>query len=211
MRRWRQTRSFVMFAIALIQLARNAELNRCAFQRVVFGFFDAGFGVDIACADAFARDAVDCDRCDDHYGFTHLRDLFDRVSPRRGLTIKDVGHGVPLHVFDHVFVTGIIRPTFARFDQIGVQRLAQATQRLRKGITLFKIVVSPASSAQCEPIRTLFIMASLFAFVVVLFITFLSSKSRLSEKLKQDVFRLKTTSRVSSVKQCITRFSLLQV
>src|SRR5215210_5260720 len=60
--------------LALVQLARDAELNGRALQRVVLGLLDAGLVVGVPRPDALARDAVNGDGAGDG---DHLADLDD--------------------------------------------------------------------------------------------------------------------------------------
>src|SRR4051812_41243704 len=67
--------------LALVQLARDAELDGRALQGVVLGLLDAGLVVGRARPDALARDAVDGDRTGDGDHVADLDDAANRVRP----------------------------------------------------------------------------------------------------------------------------------
>src|SRR5215813_8030062 len=115
-----------------IQVTRDAEFHRGAFQRVVFGLLDAGLAFGRAGSDALARYAVNGDRGGHRNQIAHLRDVADGVRPVGRDAIQDVRHGVPFDVFDPVGLPLAIGPSFARLDQPWINRLAQRAQQVRE-------------------------------------------------------------------------------
>src|SRR5215207_3227787 len=106
--------------LALVELARDAELDGGALQRVVLGLLDAGLVVGVPRPDALARDAVDDDGGGDGHHAADLRDVADGVRPRRRDAVEYVGHDVPLNIFDHVLVALPVGPALTRLDELRV-------------------------------------------------------------------------------------------
>src|SRR5436853_585846 len=61
--------------LALVKLARDAELNGCAFQSIMLGLLDAHLTFGCAGTDAFARDAINRDGGGDGNHVADLRDV----------------------------------------------------------------------------------------------------------------------------------------
>src|SRR5919112_1668945 len=120
------------FRLALVKLARDAELDGGALQGVVLGLLDAGLVVGVTRADALARDAVDGDGAGDGDHLADLDDAADGVRPGGRDAVEDVGDGVPLDVLDHVLVAVAVAPALARLDEARVDRLLQGAQSLRE-------------------------------------------------------------------------------
>src|SRR5215204_895826 len=116
--------------LALVELARDAELDGGALQGVVLGLLDAGLVVGGPRADALARDAVDADGAGDGHHLADLDDAAHGVRPGRGDAVEDVGDRVPLDVLDHVLVAVAVAPALARLDEARVDRLLQSAQSL---------------------------------------------------------------------------------
>src|ERR671921_2260811 len=107
-------------ALALVQLARDAELDGRALQGVVLGLLDAGLVVGRARPDALARDAVDGDGAGDGDHVAYLDDAANRVRPGGRDAVEDVCDGMPLDVLDHVLVAVAVAPALARLDEARV-------------------------------------------------------------------------------------------
>src|SRR5919112_423905 len=120
------------FRLALVKLARDAELDGGALQGVVLGLLDAGLVVGVTRADALARDAVDGDGAGDGDHLADLDDAAHGVRPGRGDAVEDVGDRVPLDVLDHVLVAVAVAPALARLDEARVDRLLERAQSLRE-------------------------------------------------------------------------------
>src|SRR5262249_43251131 len=108
-----------------IKVARDAEFHGGAFQRVVFGLFNAGLAFGRPGSDALARYAVNGDRGGHRNQITHLRDVADGVRPVGRDAIPDVRPRVPFDVFDPLRLPLGVGPPFARLDQPWINRLAQ--------------------------------------------------------------------------------------
>src|ERR1043165_7908986 len=116
------------FTLALVQLARDAELHSRAFERIVLGLLDTHLALGCAGADAFSGDAINRDGCGHGNHVADLRDVADCVLPGRGDAIKNVRDRVPLDILDHVHVALAIFPAFAGLDDVRVNLLLESAQ-----------------------------------------------------------------------------------
>src|ERR1043165_8775401 len=116
--------------LALVEFARDAELDGRALQGVVLGLLDAGLVVGGAGADALAGDSVNRDGTGDGDHVANLDDAANRVRPGRRDAVEDVRDRVPLDVLDHVLVAVAVAPALARLDEARVNRLLQSAQGL---------------------------------------------------------------------------------
>src|SRR5262249_21683091 len=96
-----------------VKVTRDAEFDRRAFERVVFGLLDAGLAVGRTCAYAFTRHAVDSDCGGRGDEVPHLNDAADSVAPISDEAVGYGRNGRPLDIVNIMGLAVAVAPTLA--------------------------------------------------------------------------------------------------